>query len=78
MATKTLTKTIVNCETGEVTIEPLTAEEIADREQHHAEVEAREQARQAELEAKAQVKTSALVKLEALGLTEEEAAALIS
>ncbi len=76
MATETLTKTIVNCETGEITIEPLTAEEIADREQHHAEVEAREQALQAELEAKAQVKTRALAKLEALGLTEEEAKAI--
>ena len=76
MTTEILTKTIVNCETGEVINEPLTAEEIADREQHHAEVEAREQARQAEAEAKAEAKASGLAKLAALGLTEEEAKAI--
>jgi rRNA processing protein Krr1/Pno1 len=44
----------VNCETGDVTERPLTAEE-----------------------AKAAAKASALAKLAALGLTEEEAAALV-
>jgi hypothetical protein len=77
MATETLTKTTVNCETGEVTIEPLTAEEIADREQHHAELVAREAKREAERTALAEAKTSALAKLAALGLTEEEAKAIV-
>jgi hypothetical protein len=73
---ETLTKIIVNCETG-VTIEvPLTGEEIAQRETDAAayaiELAEREAAEQAEADAK----LSAQAKLAALGLTGEEVAAL--
>lgn len=74
---ETLTKTIVNCETGETTIEPLTAEEIADLEAMRAKAEEEEEAAKAEAEAKAAAKASALAKLATLGLTEEEAAAIV-
>lgn len=78
MATETLTKTIVNCETGEVTIEPLTAAEIADREQHHAELVAREKAHEEERLRVADLKESAKAKLVAgEPLTEDEAAVLV-
>jgi len=58
--------TEVNCETGEVTERDETPEEIA----------AREQAAQQEAEALA-TRQSALAKLQALGLTEEEVKALL-
>jgi hypothetical protein len=70
-------RTIVNTQTGEVTIQPLTAEEIA-------EVQAAESARlaeKAELDAaeaaKVAAKASAQAKLAALGLTESEISALL-
>lgn len=57
---------------------PLTAEEIAQQEADAA-LWAEEQAiREAEAQAKANAKTSAIAKLIALGLTEEEAQAFIS
>lgn len=58
--------------TGEVTERPLTADEIAEREVMQADYEAR----QAEAEAKATARESALAKLAALGLTADEVAAL--
>ena len=68
----------VNCETGDVTERPLTAEEIAQREADAAAAAAAAEAeRVAEEEAKAAAKASAIAKLAALGLTEEEAAALV-
>lgn len=73
----TPTKLIVNCSTGEKTRIPLTAEEIAEREQMAQEAEAQ---RLAEEEAQAQReadKASAISKLTALGLTEDEALALV-
>jgi hypothetical protein len=73
---ETLNKIVVDCSTGEQTILPLTAEEIAQRELDaaaHAEAEA---IRQAEAEAKAEAKESAQAKLAELGLTSEEIAAL--
>ena len=73
---ETLTKVIVDCSTGEQTIEPLTPAEIADLEKARAEAEAQRAAAEAEAEAKAKVKASALAKLAALGLTEEEATAI--
>lgn len=76
--TETLMKAIVDCSTGETTYEPLTAEEIAEREIAYAEELKAQAAAKAEAEAKAEAKASALAKLEALGLTEEEASALIS
>lgn len=67
----------VNCQTGDVTERPLTAEEIAQREADAAAAAAAEAERVAEEEAKAAAKASAIAKLAALGLTEEEAAAII-
>ena len=58
--------TEVNCETGEITERDETPEEIA----------AREQAAQQEAEALA-TRKSALSKLQALGLTEEEIQSLL-
>jgi hypothetical protein len=76
MATDTPTKVIVDCSTGEETILPLTADEIAQMEIDRAAAEADRAAAEAEATAKAEAKASALAKLAALGLTEEEAAAL--
>lgn len=76
--TETITKVIVNCETGEQTIVPLTADELAQREADalaYAEAEAQ---RQAEAEALAALKASARAKLVAgQPLTEAEASTLV-
>ena len=69
------TRIEVNCETGEVKEIPLTPEEIAQREVEAAAVEAQ---RQAEEDAKADKAAARLAILEKLGLTEEEAAVLLS
>ena len=74
--TETLTKVIVDCSTGEQTVLPLTADEIAQLEIDRAQAEADRVAAEAEAEAKAETKASALAKLAALGLSEEEAAAI--
>ena len=76
MTEEILTKLIINCETGEETILPLTAEEIADREQMSAYLEGIRIAQETEAAAKAAAKASAEAKLAALGLTAEEIAAL--
>jgi len=70
--TEVLKAIIVDAATGEVTERPLTAEEIAEREAMQAEAEAR----QAEADAKVAARESALAKLKALGLSDEEIAAL--
>lgn len=75
--TETLTKVIVDCSTGVQTVLPLTEEEIADLEATRAEIEEQRAAAEAEAEAKAEAKASALAKLTALGLSEEEAAAIV-
>lgn len=69
-------KVIVDCSTGETTIIPLTAEEIAQREADAAAFAAEQAALQAEEDAKAEAKASAQAKLAALGLTADEIAAL--
>jgi hypothetical protein len=74
--TETLNKIVVDCSTGEQTIVPLTAEEIAQRELDAAAHAEAESIRQAEAEAKAEAKESAQAKLAELGLTPEEIAAL--
>ena len=74
--TETPTKVIVDCSTGESTIVPLTAEEIAQRETDRLAWEAQEAERQALEAAKAEAQASAVAKLEALGLTADEIAAL--
>lgn len=69
------TKIIVNCETGEVQEVELTAEEIAQREadaKAAAEAKAAEEAAAAELAAKKQAV------LDRLGITEDEAKALLA
>jgi hypothetical protein len=70
------TKIEKNCITGEETITELTDEEIADLAALHAAAEARQAQELAVTEAKAEAKASALAKLEALGLTEDEAKAI--
>ena len=67
----------VNCETGEVTERPLTAEEIAANEAAAAQAQADALAAEAVATAAAEAKASATAKLSALGLTAEEIAALI-
>lgn len=62
----------VDAATGEVKERPLTVEEIAERKEIQAEAKAIE----AETKAKAEARVSALAKLAALGLTEEEIATL--
>lgn len=74
--TESLTKVIVDCSTGEETVVPLTAEELAQLEADRVAFETEKAAREAEIQAKAAAKASALAKLAALGLTEEEAAAI--
>lgn len=71
------TKLIVNCETGEQTVIELTDEEIAQLEADRVAAEAERITRQAAEEAKAAAKASALAKLAALGLTEDEAKAIV-
>lgn len=67
----------VNCETGEVVERPLTAAEIEQREVDAAAAAAAEAERIAAEEAKTAAKASAISKLTSLGLTEEEALAII-
>ena len=74
---ETLNKIVINCETKEETIVPLTAEEIAQREADAAAFAAAEAERQAAAQAAAEAKASGIAKLLALGLTEEEANALV-
>jgi hypothetical protein len=66
----------VNCETGEVTERPLTAEEIAQREADLVAYETRKAEEDAEKAAVAAAKESAQAKLAALGLSADEIAAL--
>ena len=72
----TLTKLVVNCATGEQQEIPLSEEEIAQREADRLAFEEAEAARLAAEEEKAALKESANAKLIALGLTEEEIAAI--
>lgn len=74
---ETLTKVVVNCETGVQEILPLTAEEIADREAAAAAFAVEKAAANAAAEAAAAAKASGIAKLLALGLTEDEANALV-
>lgn len=74
--TEIITKLVVDCETGEQTVVPLTEEELAEREAMRIQAEADQAQREAEELAKAQAKASAQAKLAALGLTEAEIAAL--
>jgi hypothetical protein len=70
-------KIVVDCSTGEVQEIALTAEEIAEREVMAAEYATQKAVQDAQEAAKASTKTSALAKLTELGLTENEAKAII-
>jgi hypothetical protein len=75
---ETLTKVIVDCATGQQTVVPLTAGEIAQRDQDIAAAQEAEAARVEAAEALAALKTSAKAKLVAgTPLTAEEAAVLV-
>jgi hypothetical protein len=69
---------VINCETGEREIIPLTAEEIAEREAMAAQALADQAEREVAETAKAAAKASGISKLLALGLTEAEATALVN
>jgi transposase len=70
------TKIIVDCSTGVTTEVELTAEEIAEREAMAIEYAEQKAAADAEDAAVAEAKASANAKLKALGLSDEEIAAL--
>jgi hypothetical protein len=76
--TEILNKVIVDCATGESTTVPLTEEELAQREVDRLAFEEAQAARLATEEEKTALKESANSKLLALGLTEEEIAAITS
>ena len=71
-----LTRIEVNCATGEQKEIELTAAEIAELDQMRAKAEAEKAISDAEEQAKADAKASALAKLAELGLTEDEAKAI--
>ena len=71
------TKLVVDCSTGIVEEIALTAEEIAQREADAVAAAQAQAEREAEEAAKVAAKESAQSKLSALGLTEEEIAALL-
>lgn len=71
-----ITKLVIDCETGEQTVVPLTPEELAEREAMRIQAELDQAQREAEELAKAEAKASAEAKLAALGLTPEEISAL--
>jgi hypothetical protein len=75
---ETLTKLVVNCETGQEEIIPLTAEEVAELEQNRLAFIEEQEAEQAAANAKEALRQSGISKLMALGLTEEEANALVN
>ncbi|NBU22803.1 MAG: hypothetical protein EBS38_02670 [Actinobacteria bacterium] len=72
-----ITKLVIDCETGEQHIVPLTEEELEEREQMRVQAEAERAAREAEEAARLAAKASAEAKLKALGLTNAEVAALL-
>jgi hypothetical protein len=71
------TKLIVDCSTGEQTVVELTDEEIAQMEADRVAAEAQRAEQEAAEAAKAAAKASALAKLAELGLTLDEAKAVI-
>ena len=73
---ETLTKIIVNCETGVVAEVPLTGEEIAQREADAQAFAEQKALQDAAVAAEETARESAKAKLATLGLTPEEIAAL--
>jgi ubiquinone biosynthesis protein Coq4 len=74
--TDTPKKIVVNCETGITEEIELTAEEIAQLESDRATAEAERLERELQEAAKTAARESALAKLAALGLTDDEIQAL--
>lgn len=70
-------KTIVDCQTGESITVELTDEEIAQRQAMAQQTAAERAVIEAEAKAKEDARQSAIAKLAALGITEEEANALL-
>jgi hypothetical protein len=73
-----LNKVIVDCSTGEQQLVPLTAEEIAVMQAAYAQAEADQLAAEEVAAAREAARASGIAKLLALGLTQEEAEALIN
>jgi hypothetical protein len=74
--TEVITKLVIDCSTGIATEVELTEEELAQREEDRLAFEAVEEARLTAEAQKAALEASAVAKLEELGLTPEEIAAL--
>lgn len=72
-----LTKLVVDCSTGEQAVVELTDDEIAQFEADRAAAENERLAREAAEADKVAKRNAAIVKLKALGLTEDEVAALL-
>ena len=72
-----LTKVVVDCASGEVSYIPLTEEEIAEREALAAQAEQERLEREQLEAAKLADKQSAIEKLAALGLSDNEISALV-
>lgn len=77
MATETPMVVEVDCTTGESITRAMTAEELDARAKTQVEMEKRRAEDEAKAEAEAEAKASALTKLTVLGLTVEEAKALL-
>jgi len=73
----TLFKVIYDCETKEEVIIPLTEEEVAELRELQSQQEAQRAEFEAEQAAKQAARESAIAKLAALGLSAEEAAAIV-
>lgn len=71
------TKAIVDATTGEVTVVPLSGEEIDILNKRKEEYEAQRALNAAKKQEEIATKLSAIEKLKSIGLTEEEAKALI-
>ena len=72
-----ITKLVIDCETGEQTVVPLTEEELAERELMQLQAIAEQEQREADAAAKEVAKASAIAKLAALGLSDTEITALL-
>jgi hypothetical protein len=72
-----ITKLVIDCETGEQTVVPLTEEELAERELMQLQAIAEQEQREADAAAKELAKASAISKLAALGLSDTEISALL-
>ena len=72
-----LTKVVVDCSTGESTVIPLSEEELLQRAIDIKENEERRLLQEEEIKKIEELKNSAINKLTQLGLTEDEAKAII-